>query len=81
MAQVAEPRPAKPDAPPELKEPAPVSARVERGDTLSRLIVGKYGSFNKDLLQQVKRWNPTIKDVNKIYVGNTIVFPETDNGP
>ncbi|MGD0232715.1 MAG: AAA family ATPase [Syntrophorhabdales bacterium] len=79
--QVGEPQPARADAPLELKRSAAVSAKVERGDTLSRLISSKYGFFNKDLLQEVKRRNPTIKDVNRIYVGDIIVFPETGTWP
>ncbi len=49
---------------------------VEKGDTLSRLIVQKYGAYDTELLQKVKNKNPGIKDVNKIYIGETIVFPD-----
>ncbi len=49
---------------------------VERGDTLSRLVLEKYGFVDNELLQKVKRLNPAIKDVNKIYIGDTIVFPD-----
>jgi general secretion pathway protein A len=50
---------------------------VEKGDTLSRLIIDKYGFYDKDLLQKVKNENPDIKDVNRIYVGDKIVLPDS----
>jgi general secretion pathway protein A len=49
---------------------------VERGDTLSRLVLEKYGFVDYELLLKVKKLNPGIKDVNKIYTGDTIVFPD-----
>jgi general secretion pathway protein A len=57
---------------------APGAKVVEKGDTLSRLIVQNYGAYDREMLQKVKNLNPGIKDVNKIYIGDTIVFPDTD---
>jgi general secretion pathway protein A len=85
-AAVADTRQPKAPAPPETKKPVPLpSAIVARGDTLSKLIIAKYGAFDRSLLLKVKRSNPDIKDVNKIYTGSTIVFPafedaRADNG-
>jgi len=56
------------------------SVVVEKGDTLSRLINTKYGFFDNELLQKVKQQNPAIKDVNRIYVGDTIMLPENGRG-
>ena len=53
--------------------------KVERGDTLSKLITSKYGFFDSDLLEKVKRQNPAIRDVNRIYTGDTIVIPQGNN--
>jgi general secretion pathway protein A len=53
-----------------------VARVVEKGDTLSRLILKKYGFYDASLLDKVRSENPGIKDVNRIYIGDTIVFPE-----
>ncbi len=50
--------------------------RVERGDTLSKLMINKYGFVDNELLQKMKSVNPGIKDVNKIFTGDTLAFPE-----
>ena len=55
-----------------------VSVTVERGDTLSRLMIAKYGAYDNDMLQKIKNDNPSIKDVNRIYAGETIVFPQKE---
>jgi general secretion pathway protein A len=59
----------------ETRKPAQPPRIVQKGDTLSKLILAKYGSFDGNLLQRVKQSNPGIKDVNKIYTGDAIVFP------
>jgi nucleoid-associated protein YgaU len=53
-----------------------VATKVERGDTLSQMITSTYGFFSTDLLEKVKKVNPAIRDANKIYAGDMIVFPE-----
>ncbi len=61
-----------------LKKQSFISRVVEKGDTLSRLILQKYGFYDRSLLEKVKNSNPGIKDVNKIYIGETIVFPNME---
>ncbi len=55
-----------------------VSVTVERGDTLSRLMIAKYGAYDNDMLQKIKNDNPSITDVNRIYAGETILFPQKE---
>lgn len=65
---------------PDLKKERGPKRVVERGDTLSRLVLEKYGFVDYELLQKVKKLNPGIRDVNKIYIGDTIVFPDGTTG-
>ncbi|OPY67912.1 MAG: Archaeal ATPase [Syntrophorhabdaceae bacterium PtaU1.Bin034] len=60
-----------------LKKPVQPARVIEKGDTLSKLVLDKYGFCDNELLQSVKKINPNIKDVNRIYTGETIIFPET----
>lgn len=49
---------------------------VEKGDTLSRLIREKYGTYDRDLLSWVRQNNPQIRDPNRIMIGDEIVLPD-----
>jgi phage tail protein X len=49
---------------------------VRKGDTLSQILVDKYGRFDADLLRRVLAANPQIADPNLILVGWNIVLPE-----
>jgi len=49
---------------------------VKRGDTLSRLAEAEYGYSNRELLQLVKENNPGIYNLDRIEVGQRILFPE-----
>jgi len=49
---------------------------VKRGDTLSRLAEAEYGYSNRELLQIVKENNPGIYNLDRIEVGQKILFPE-----
>lgn len=57
------------------ENPATVSRLVKKGDTLARLMVDIYGYADKADFELVKSNNPAIKDVNRIIVGETIIFP------
>jgi poly-beta-1,6-N-acetyl-D-glucosamine biosynthesis protein PgaD len=48
---------------------------VEPGDTLSALLVEKYGFCDHVLLHAVLKDNPGVTDANRILVGDRIVFP------
>lgn len=57
------------------EEPAPVSIRVKKGDTMARLTLDTYGYADKTVLELVKKNNPGIRDINRILVGEKIIFP------
>ena len=48
---------------------------VKEGDTLAQLSAHIYGRVNDRILRLVKEHNPDIKDVDRIDVGQKIVFP------
>jgi type II secretory pathway predicted ATPase ExeA/phage tail protein X len=48
---------------------------VKEGDTLAQLSAHVYGRVNDGILRLVKEHNPTIKNVDRIDVGQKIVFP------
>ena len=54
---------------------------VREGDTLSQILVDKYGRFDADLLRRVMAANPRITDPNLILVGWNIVLPEPALSP
>jgi len=69
-------------------EPAPAEALAEAiaaqvdaervvapGDTLSELVSQVYGFSNPKLVDWVKDSNPAMESVNRILVGETVVFP------
>lgn len=54
----------------------PVERVVKKGDTLSRLVEEVYGFSNRKLLYFVRENNAGINDINRIMVGERILFPE-----
>lgn len=60
--------------------PAPVVKTVRKGDTLSKLVYDVYGFSSRELLQQVKDSNDVIYDINRIQIGDRILFPARKNG-
>lgn len=50
---------------------------VKTGDTLSRLAEEQYGYSDKQILRLVKDRNPGISNIDRIEVGQKILFPET----
>lgn len=58
----------------------PVLKTVRKGDTLSKLAYDVYGFSSRELLQQVKDNNSIIYDINRIQVGDRILFPARING-
>lgn len=57
------------------EEPASVSRLVKKGDTLARLTLDTYGYADKTVLEFVHKNNPGIRDINRIEVGEKIIFP------
>jgi poly-beta-1,6-N-acetyl-D-glucosamine biosynthesis protein PgaD len=48
---------------------------VERGDTLSGLLVKRYGFYDHTLLHTVMKKNPVVKNADRILVGDKIILP------
>ena len=51
------------------------SVIVKEGDTLSKLAAAVYGRADEDNLKLIHKHNPEIKDINRIEVGQKIIFP------
>lgn len=66
---------------PVLKKPPAQTARiVKEGDNFFRLVLEVYGFSNQALWDFVRKYNPGIKDVTRIRIGEKIVFPEWKEG-
>jgi len=48
---------------------------VEKGDTLSKIVIMVYGESNQNILESIKSINPEIKDIALIQIGQKIVLP------
>jgi hypothetical protein len=53
----------------------PLTRVLSRGDYISRIAVEVYGSASDDILALIKRHNPQIKDINRVEVGEKVLFP------
>lgn len=51
---------------------------VKRGDNLSNLASTVYGFCDQKTLDQIKSYNPVIKNIHRIMIGDEILFPELD---
>ena len=49
---------------------------VQSGDTFSKLVEKVYGLALPEYVEWVQRHNPDIKDINRIEIGQKILFPE-----
>lgn len=56
--------------------PNTLEIKVRRGDSVSYLCFKHLGAYNKDIAAEIKKLNPKIKDLNLIYVGQTIRLPK-----
>ncbi|HNR32239.1 MAG TPA: AAA family ATPase [Candidatus Hydrogenedentes bacterium] len=57
-------------------ESSKIERRVGRGDCLTRLVAEVYGRSTPALLEAVRRENPQVANVDIIWFGDTLVFPE-----
>jgi phage tail protein X len=78
-----EPAPAATAAPePEPVAPAPEKQQkalmAKSGDMVSALGTKEYGTLTNTILDMIKRANPGIKDLDRIYVGDKILIPPID---
>jgi hypothetical protein len=56
---------------------APVtSVKVRPGDSISYLAFKHLHTYNQEIVEQIKRLNPHIKDLNLIQVGQTVYLPK-----
>lgn len=65
---------------PAEKMPPGKTVVVKEGDTVTGLATGIYGFVNDALIERIKRSNPDIKDINRISVGQKIIFPPVREG-
>lgn len=49
--------------------------KVQTGDTLWKLAMAIYGRADREVLQLVKKANPTLSDNNRIRMGQVLIFP------
>jgi len=61
------------------KTSSPVIRTVKKGDSLFGLTKKIYGYTDAKLVEGVKQNNPRIKDINKILIGEEIIFPEVSD--
>ena len=57
------------------KEEPLKSLVVKPGDTLLELVIQVYGTANETIIDLIRQSNPAIKDINRIEVGQEILFP------
>jgi len=61
------------------KTSSPVIRTVKKGDSLFGLTKKIYGYADAKLVEGVQQNNPRIKDINKILIGEEIIFPEVSD--
>jgi len=62
-------------SPAEMEEKPSTLVRVKEGDTLTKLSIEIYGRNDSTILDMISRHNPDLKDINRISVGQEILFP------
>lgn len=66
----------------ESREPSFHSIEVvKKGDNLFRLMRRVYGYTDQKLIERIRQSNPRIKDINKIFIGDEIIFPQRPQDP
>ncbi len=56
------------------------SITVARGDTISRIVLKAYGSYNVLALDLIKEFNPDLEDLNRITIGTQVWLPALTRG-
>jgi general secretion pathway protein A len=57
------------------KVEAPLVRVLHKGDYISRIALEVYGSASEEILALIKKHNPQIKDINRVEVGEKVLFP------
>jgi hypothetical protein len=58
-----------------------ITVKVRPGDTVSYLALKHLHSYDQDLLNQIKKLNPHIRDLNRIKVGQAVHLPKPYEAP
>jgi general secretion pathway protein A len=59
----------------------PLTKTIVKGDYISRIAVEVYGFTNSRVIEAIKNRNPQIEDMNRVDVGDKIIFPKLDFAP
>jgi LysM repeat protein len=57
------------------------TVKVRPGDTISYLALKYLHTYNQDIMNQIKKLNPHIKDLNRINVGQAVHLPKPGEEP
>jgi general secretion pathway protein A len=55
----------------------PLVRIMSKGDYISKIALEVYGYANDDILALIKKHNPHIKDINRVEVGEKVLFPDS----
>jgi general secretion pathway protein A len=55
----------------------PLVRIMSKGDYISKLALEIYGYANEEILALIKKHNPQIKDINRVEVGEKVLFPDS----
>jgi hypothetical protein len=58
-----------------------ITLKVRPGDTVSYLALKHLHAYNQDILDQIKKLNPEIRDLNRITVGQVVYLPKPSEKP
>jgi len=54
----------------------PFLVTVKKGDSISKIALELYGTSNETIFELIKKHNPHVKDLNRIAVGEQLLFPK-----
>jgi hypothetical protein len=60
------------------KEVFPITKTMKEGDYVARYAIEIYGYSNNTLIARIHKHNQHIKDMARVKVGETIIFPALD---
>ena len=55
----------------------PLVRIMSKGDYISKIALEVYGYANEEILALIKKHNPQIKDINRVEVGEKVLFPDS----
>jgi general secretion pathway protein A len=54
----------------------PLLVTVKKGDSIAKIALEIYGTSNESIFELIKKHNPQVKDLNRIGVGEQLLFPK-----